>query len=209
MILMYHKVDIVTPTIWWVTPGSLLRHIEQMRGFQFVHLDDYDPLAGNQVVLTFDDAYENVYRHAFPILARERLPFEVFVIGDRIGDWNEFDSSEPMTRFANLDHLQEMASAGGRIQWHTRRHLDLPQITHAELESELTVPAGLKKQFPDSCFRWPAYPFGEHDERVVSFTRRMFSGALSVAKGGLSDRHSLNRIIAGEKSDLNAISKSA
>ena len=30
MILMYHKVDIITPTTWWVTPADLEQHISRL-----------------------------------------------------------------------------------------------------------------------------------------------------------------------------------
>ena len=115
MIAMYHKIDIITPTIWWITPRNLLRQINEMRHMKFVHLDDYDPSDPRHVVMTFDDAYENFYHHAFPILKRERIPFELFVIGDLIGEWNHFDDGEPLTRFATLDQLLEIAESDGRM----------------------------------------------------------------------------------------------
>src|SRR6476660_6065958 len=84
MILMYHKVDLITPTMWWITPADLERQIATLAGKTFVYLEDYTS-PEREVVLTFDDAYENVYHHALPILRAHNLPFELFVIGDQIG----------------------------------------------------------------------------------------------------------------------------
>lgn len=41
------------------------------------------------VVLTFDDAYEGVFTHAFPVLAARGLPATVFVITDSLGTAGE------------------------------------------------------------------------------------------------------------------------
>ena len=58
------------------------------RAREVVYLSDYDPRSDRQSVITFDDAYENVHRHALPILKKRRLPLEVFINGDFLGRWN-------------------------------------------------------------------------------------------------------------------------
>ena len=149
-------------------------------------------------VLTFDDAYENIYRHAYPLLKKERLPFEIFVIGGLIGDWNHFDDEEPLTRFASLDQLREMADGQGRIQWHSRTHRSLPELTDSEIEDELTIPPDLQEHFPEPHFRWLAYPYGLHDDRMVRLARRNFAGAVCVRTGDADDRWQLDRVIVDE-----------
>ena len=204
MILMYHKVDIIAPTIWWVTVGAFARQLSQLqsRNKQFVYLDDYDPDDPEQVAITFDDAYENVYRFAFPELRRRSLPFEVFVIGDLIGKWNDFDRSEPKTRFADLDQLAEMAGGGGRIQWHSRLHPELPRLDDESLARELTVPDALRAAFDKPHLTWLAYPSGCHDERVVGSVKSRFAGAVAVLEGEPKDRWTLNRVTVDEDTCL-------
>jgi peptidoglycan/xylan/chitin deacetylase (PgdA/CDA1 family) len=193
MILMYHKVDIVTPTIWWVAPGDLARHIEGLADRTFVYLEDYVS-PENEVVVTFDDAYENVYRHALPVLAAHKIPFEVFVIGERIGRWNDFDSGEPLTRHMDMAHLEEIGKCGGRLQWHTRTHPHLPDLSDEDQDREMTVPTSLAQKFPAPHFTWFSYPGGAHDDRAVARARRTFSGAVSVIDGKPDDRWQLNRV---------------
>lgn len=193
MILMYHKVDIITPTMWWLTPGDLDRHITNLRQRNFVYLEDYR-FPDREVVITFDDAYENVYRHALPVLASHNVPFEVFVIGGKIGGWNDFDPGEPQTRHMGMYHLEEITQRGGRLQWHTRTHPNLPDLSDDAIEEEMTVPTELRQRFPAPHFAWVSYPGGSHDERAVEVARRRFSGAVSVTHGKPNDRWQLNRI---------------
>lgn len=193
MILMYHKVDIITPTIWWVTPDDLDRHLGALQQRKFVYLDEYQE-GKDHVVVTFDDAYENVYRHALPILRRHRVPFEVFVTSNLIGHWNDFDEGEPRTRHMNFHHLTDVVASGGRLQWHTRSHRNLTSLTDTETKLEMDVPEELRSQFPIPHFTWLSYPGGQHNERVVDIARRRFSGAVSVISGKAGDRWQLNRV---------------
>jgi len=193
MILMYHKVDVITPTIWWVTPGDLSRHLESLRHRTLVYLEDYVS-PDREVVITFDDAYESVYRHALPVLEAYKAPFEVFVIGDQIGRWNDFDPGEPPTPHMSLAQLEDMARRGGRLQWHTRTHPNLPDLADAEIEAELRVPSDLRQRFPSPHFTWFSYPGGELDCRALEIARRTFSGAVSVSQGLPGDRWQLNRV---------------
>src|SRR5690348_8363959 len=129
MILMYHKVDIITPNYLWVSVKRFQEQIDSLKGRDVVYLDEFERENKSQVVITFDDAYENVYRHAFPILRRRRLPFEIFVISSVLSGWNDFDAPEVMTRFCSREQLQEMAHGGGRIQWHTRSHRRMTKLS--------------------------------------------------------------------------------
>ena len=193
MILMYHKVDIVTPTIWWITPQDLDRQICSLKQHKFVYLEDYKN-PENEVVITFDDGYENIFHHAFPILKAYSIPFEIFVSGDVIGDWNDFDPGEPKTRFMSKNQLLEIAEGGGRIQWHTRTHPNLPDLTDEEITWEMTVSDELRRSFPPPHFSWFSYPYGAHDERAITIARQLFSGAVSVIDGLPEDKWQLNRI---------------
>jgi hypothetical protein len=193
MILMYHKVDIITPTIWWITPGDLDRHLTSLKHRTFVYLEDYTS-PDSQVVVTLDDAYENVFHHALPVLVAHDVPFEVFVLGGVIGDWNDFDPEEPPARHMNLLQLDEIARRGGRLQWHTNTHAHLPDLSDDAIAEELTVPEDLRHRFPAPHFTWLSYPGGAHDDRAVEVARRKFSGAVSVTNGRPDDRWKLNRI---------------
>lgn len=203
MILMYHKVDIITPTLWWVTPDDLERQLDTLKWRRFVHLDDYTS-PDEQAVITFDDAYENVFRHALPVLKARGLPFEVFVIGDVIGDWNAFDRKEPPTRLMSLEQLEAVSLCGGRLQWHTRTHPDLARLDDAALDAELTVPSYLKTMFPDPHFCWVSYPGGSHDSRTITRARERFRGGVSVTEGEPGDRLQLNRVTVDRTTSLPA-----
>ncbi len=196
LILMYHKVDIIASSRWWVTVDIFEKQISLLRkNYKFVNLDQYEQGNDSQVVLTFDDAYENIFNHAFPIMENYGIPFEVFINGDLIGDWNDFENEELLTRFCSIDHLKKMAGSGGRMQWHSRNHKYLPGLSEDELVSELDINNELRAMFPSPHFQWFAYPFGMHDERTMEMVRTLFSGALSVSEGSDTDRYQLNRVV--------------
>lgn len=201
MILMYHKVDLEPVTEWWVSVDAFYRQMCDLRGYQVVALDDYEPQNPQHVVITFDGVYDGVVRHAAPILSHFGYPFELFVIGDHLGKDNSFDQHvEPPARFASEAQLRSAVAHGARIQWHSKSHRRLTGLSREEIEREVTVPAGLRDQFSERDFRWFAFPHGEHGADVVDRVRARFAGALSCVEGNDADRYQLNRITALETS---------
>jgi peptidoglycan/xylan/chitin deacetylase (PgdA/CDA1 family) len=194
MILLYHKVALETPTKWWVSVDAFDRQMSDLQGYRVVPLDEYDPADPDHVAITFDGVYENVHRYALPILRKWGYPFELFVVGDHIGGDNAFDTVEPLTRFATMEQLAEMAGSGGRIQWHTRTHRRLDTLSAAEVASELDVPAEIRAAFPAPHLDWFAYPHGDHDDpTILEAVRQRSGGAVSCGDGNDFDRSQLNR----------------
>lgn len=205
MLLTYHKVDLVNKTDWWITADAFDRQMAALQEYEVVYLDDYDPRNPRHAVITFDGVYQNVAEVALPILKKWNYPFELFVIGDYIGRLNDFDQqAEPPCRFATLEALDALASAGGRIQWHTATHKRMTGLSPAELDRELEVPPELRDRFAEPHLRWFAYPHGEHDEAIEARVRSSFSGALSCVAGDDRDRFKLNRTTVFEDTVLSA-----
>ena len=145
MILMYHKVHPVTPTMWWVSVNQFHRQMLELQSREIVYLDDYDPKNEKHVVITFDGVYQNVLRFAAPFLRKFGYPFELFVTSEFIGGTNEFDSVEPVTEFAGAEELTTLIKMGGRLQWHSKSHIDLSSVRDAAvIDRELEIPDDIK-----------------------------------------------------------------
>lgn len=94
VVLMYHNVSETYKGRGTISPAQFAAHVRVLRenGFNVISANQLAGfLAGragvppNAVVLTFDDGYEGVYRHVFPVLRRYRLPATVFVVGALVG----------------------------------------------------------------------------------------------------------------------------
>jgi peptidoglycan/xylan/chitin deacetylase (PgdA/CDA1 family) len=100
LILGYHRVVEDFMSVARTEMPSMLisramfeRHIEWIgRSFRFVSLDEIGehvrsgrPFSSPVAAITFDDGYQDVYEHAFPLLRRKGIPAAMFVVTDLIG----------------------------------------------------------------------------------------------------------------------------
>lgn len=194
MILMYHKVDLVSPTLWWVDANQFYRQMVELANKEVVYLNDYDPKNENHVVITFDGVYKNVYQYALPILRHFDYPFELFITSNYIGKDNSFDKVEPLSLFANKKELKELVNGGGRLQWHTKTHRNLRSVKDDKIiADELEVPNEIRR-LDNSGFEWFAYPHGEFNQKVIEETKKRFKGAISCIQGNTEDRFKFNRL---------------
>src|SRR5512146_3005048 len=73
--------------------------------------------SGLVCAITFDDGYASVFRSAYPILQRLRLPATVYLVVEAIGDTqrkssNEFDGLYPDEDMLTWPEVREMQSGG-------------------------------------------------------------------------------------------------
>ncbi len=126
------------------------------------------------VVLTFDDALNSFYEHAFPVLEELAYPATIFVPVGFIGKWDNFseDPSCKGRRIMSLSLMKEMKTKGISFGSHTVMHPKLSALSNSELESELLESKNflIKELGVDFCPL--AYPFGIYDDRVKAAARR-------------------------------------
>jgi peptidoglycan/xylan/chitin deacetylase (PgdA/CDA1 family) len=181
LVLNYHAVSATWPAALSVDPRKLEQQLSIVigRGYEPVAASSLReaPNARRTLTVTFDDGYRSVLDLAAPVLERLGIAGTVFVVTDFIG------KSEPMSwrgvdHWMGTPHEHELASldwdgiarlvaARWEIGSHTRSHPRLTQLSQAELHDELhSSRECIEDRLGRPCTSL-AYPYGDHDDRVV------------------------------------------
>lgn len=186
LVLSYHAVSRDWPAALAVLPERLEAQMKLLaaRGYRGATLHDavHDPPASRTVAVTFDDAYRSVLDEAFPILERAGFPGTVFVPTDfpeteapmswpGIEHWLDGPHGDEL-RCLSWSQLRSLADAGWEIGAHGRSHPYLTQLSDDELEHELRGSRQRCEQALERTCRSLAYPYGDHDARVVEAARK-------------------------------------
>lgn len=120
------------------------------------------------VVFTFDDGYELLAEHAFPVLADHGFTALVFVITDFVGGENTWDVQYGWRRFRHLswDDLGRWQERGIEVHSHTVTHARLTWLPDDAITDEL---GRSREAIARRLGRAPpgvSYPFGSADARV-------------------------------------------
>ncbi len=178
LILQYHKVtDKFEMGGTRVTPGQFYRHVKEIHSLGFKQLE-LQRLSGSLpqkeklVLFTFDDGFECVYHHAFPVLSRFGYRGLVFPVAGFIGKMNSWDASFGI-RFRQMDghQLRQLVDAGWWIGSHTMTHPDLRKLDDKKLEYELEASRAVLEDVTGTDVISIAYPFGLYDSRVLTFVK--------------------------------------
>lgn len=129
--------------------------------------------SNRNVLLTFDDGYENNYLEALPVLEAEQCPATIFVLPGRYGGTNEWDQGHleecERDRLMSLAQLKILAACPLiTLGSHGMRHRDLPTLDEAEMRAEIMDSYHiLSEEFGNAFAPVFAYPWGYHGEREV------------------------------------------
>jgi peptidoglycan/xylan/chitin deacetylase (PgdA/CDA1 family) len=123
---------------------------------------------GPAVALTFDDGYDALARHAFPVLADLGLRALVFVVTDYVGRDNDWDVHYGWRRFRHLawDDLGRWQGRAIEVHSHGATHARLTWLADAQVEDELGRSRDAIARQLGSAPAGVAYPFGAVDARV-------------------------------------------
>ncbi|MFF8637590.1 polysaccharide deacetylase family protein [Streptomyces pilosus] len=140
------------------------------------------PLPARPVLVTFDDGYEGVHRHALPVLAAHGFPATVFVTTGWLR--GPHDNGGAPDTMLDWDQVRELAGAGVEIGGHSHTHPQLDRLDEDRLRSELIrckeIVSDLLGTVPASF----AYPYGYSSRRVREAVRETgYAQALAVGNG--------------------------
>jgi peptidoglycan/xylan/chitin deacetylase (PgdA/CDA1 family) len=192
---MYHR---VTPAIAGisgpklnVTPPRFRRQLADLvsRGYRAWPLrralacsQAGEPLPSRVFVVTFDDGYDSVYHHAWPILKELSVPATVFVVtscldAERPFPWDKWTAAGatgvPATAWLPLSttHCAEMIAHGlVEIGSHTHTHADFRGRLGA-FRQDLSQSLGHLRSALGLQQASFAFPFGYYDVEMVAAAR--------------------------------------
>ncbi len=185
LILCYHAVSETWPTEFAVSPQSLDAQLRFFlrRGYRPATLSAaLNGAPGSKtLVVTFDDAFASVFERALPVTSALGVPATMFVptayvAGDGAMAWASLKQwaggeHEDELRCMSWDDLRALAASGWEIGSHTSTHPELTSLADAELDAELaTSKARCEEEIQRPC-ETLAYPFSDHDRRVMDHTR--------------------------------------
>ncbi|MFF3908964.1 polysaccharide deacetylase family protein [Streptomyces sp. NPDC001848] len=190
-ILMYHSVATApneATRALSVAPEAFREQMALLADLKFTPVTTADlgrswragaPLPERPVLITFDDGYEGVHRHALPVLARHGFASTLFVSTGWIRGTHDMGGG--LDTMLDWDQVRELAGAGVEIGGHSHTHPQLDQLADDELWFELLrckeIVAGELGARPVSF----AYPYGYSSRRVRRTVREAgFTQSLAV-----------------------------
>ncbi|MFC5215833.1 polysaccharide deacetylase family protein [Streptomyces coerulescens] len=144
------------------------------------------PLPERPVLITFDDGYEGVHRHALPVLAEHGFAATVFVSTGWLK--GPHDTGGGLDTMLDWDQVRELAGADVEIGGHSHTHPQLDQLPDGRLRSELIL---CKEIISDQLGTVPAsfaYPYGYSSRRVREAVRETGYGQALAVNNGLARR---------------------
>lgn len=163
-------------------------------------LQNHTPLPKRAVVITFDDGFESIYTHAFPILSAYGFPATVFLVGDFCSGYNDWPGQPSfIPRYSLLNWLQirEMAQHGIEFGAHTMRHPRLDRLPFDRSAYEIEMGKVMIENQLGRPVEFFAYPYGCYNGQTKALVSQLYTGACSTQLGVVdlkSDRFALPRV---------------
>ena len=215
-ILLYHHISSTMPRSTSLTSEEFEGHLEYLK------INDYNvidlasaiasiqqgkPLPDKAIVITFDDAWRDIYLQGLPLLKKYDYPFTVFVNTDPVDQNNR----HTMT----WDMLRDLKKQGVTLANHTRDHDYLvrkPLYDEQWLDATLDNINYAQQRLTDELGpvpKWLAYPFGEYNDQLKLALKNRGYIAFGQQSGGVaefSDWQALPRFpAAGRYSNLQSL----
>jgi len=193
-ILTYHKISCDKEIgLTTISPNKFKSQLEIIINQQY-HFTSFKKLNSSEyrsikpIIITFDDGYESIHRHAFPVMQKLNLTGVIFIVADYIGKKNTWESYSLQRKFDHLtrDQLVELRNAGFEIGSHSRRHLYLNNKSERVLKTETEDSKKIIEDILGEEIITFCYPFGNYNQRVLNAVRE---AGYKFAMGNAKFRH--------------------
>jgi peptidoglycan/xylan/chitin deacetylase (PgdA/CDA1 family) len=196
-VLLYHHVGPVIESQCrglTVTPAAFSRQIATLSalGWTTIAPDDWAghvhgecDIPPRSVIITFDDAYADLVEHALPVLEKRSFLSTVFVPTALIGQSIQCHPQHAgaMLPIMSEEQIVEWSERGVSFGAHSRTHVDLTELSPADLTDEIIGSRDDLAALTGRAIRSFAYPYGRVDRRVHDIVARCFSVAFTIEEG--------------------------
>lgn len=125
-----------------------------------------------EILIFFDDAYENIYNKAFPIMKEYGFTGVLCPVAGYIGKKNLWDRGLKRFNHMNDKQLKEMSEAGFEIISHSMSHSDMRRLSKESLIKETTESKRTLENLLNKKIDYFIYPFGLYNENVKNAVKR-------------------------------------
>jgi peptidoglycan/xylan/chitin deacetylase (PgdA/CDA1 family) len=207
-ILTYHSLD-DSGSVISTSPAVFRAQMELLsrRAYRVITLrelldawDVGEPVAPHTVVLTFDDATENLLAHALPVLTALQFRATIFAVSGKLGgmnDWTGQLSGIPRVPLLSRSGLAECVAAGCEIGGHSATHARLDTLSPSEWANEVVGCRDALQSLLGVAVTSFAYPFGHASAALRAVVEQHYRAAvgtrLQVAQP-THDRYDLPRV---------------
>jgi peptidoglycan/xylan/chitin deacetylase (PgdA/CDA1 family) len=182
-ILMYHS--IMDNDEQSVSVQSFKKQMNLMKtmGYQTIKFNELKDNNKKKFIITFDDAYENVFINAFPILKKLGFNAVCFIVANKIGAYNDWDKNEfKKKKLMNFEQISEWLINGFNIGSHTLDHVDLTKLNKNDKINQIIN----SKKYLNSMFNTKintfAFPFGSYDDEAQSIINKYYDYAVTTKR---------------------------
>jgi peptidoglycan/xylan/chitin deacetylase (PgdA/CDA1 family) len=204
-VVMYHAIEDARSPIslaparfaaqmgWLKAAGVSTWTVAELAGW----LEAGAPPTAPVVVLTFDDGFRSVLRHALPVLARHGFRATVYLVTGHVGgknDWTTQPAGVPRWELLTWAEVRELAAAGMDVGAHSVTHPWLPALPAGAIHREVAESRAAIEDALGRPARSFAYPYGGHDARVRQIVRGLFPIACGDTPGRVARRTNRSRL---------------
>jgi peptidoglycan/xylan/chitin deacetylase (PgdA/CDA1 family) len=178
-ILMYHRINVVTPSTPAASRGLTVHPADFARQMTWLKRQGYRTITQRElfealmcgrrlgprpIMITFDDGYRDTFFKASPVLKRLGMRATAYVVSGRISGRDPSFLTWPLLHALERRRIE--------IGSHTVAHRDMTSLSDAEMLRDLKSSRRALERKLGHRVPWLAYPFGAYDERVERLTRR-------------------------------------
>lgn len=178
-ILMYHRVaptGAAAMSAYRVTPENFEEQLRYLcdAGYYSIGLEDWQaaaatrmPLPGKAVLITFDDGYRDFLIYAWPLLKRYGFSATVFLVAEKIGRSNSWDSAfGEEVPLLGWQEIRQLRSEGVEFGSHSATHRPLTGLSVTDVVREGARSRVILERELKTPIRAFAYPYGDVDAVV-------------------------------------------
>ena len=172
-------------------------HFLMKQGYNFISLREFfDKYISRNfweeknIVITFDDGYEDNYLYAFPIIKKFGLKCTIFISTYFIENkclfpWhNSKLGADKDFKMLSWEQIEEMSKYGIEFGSHTVSHPDLTILNDSDIRKELEESRVAIENHINQSVDFLCYPFGCYDQRVIRVASEMgYLGACTEIYG--------------------------